>query len=127
MSRIGKIDIYEQSSESWTCYQERLDQYFVANEVANDKKGPALLSLIGPKTYGVLRDLTSPNLPKEKTYKQLCELLSKHFNPEPLVIAERFRFHKRDQKQGESVTDFNVSLRKLSEHCKFGQSLNDTP
>lgn len=126
MSRIGKIDIYEQSSESWTCYQERLDQYFVANEVANDKKVPALLSLIGPKTYGVLRDLTSPNLPKEKTYEQLCELLSKHFNPEPLVIAERFRFHKRDQKQGESVTDFNVSLRKLSEHCKFGQSLNDT-
>lgn len=126
MSRIGKVDVFEPGTESWTCYNERLDQYFVANEVANDKKVPALLSLVGPKTYGVLRDLTSPNLPKDKTYDELCLLLNKHFNPEPLVIAERFRFHKREQKQGESITDFNVSLRKLSLHCKFGQNLNDT-
>ena len=41
------------------------------------------------------------------------------------MIAERFRFHKRDQQIDESVKDFNVALRKLSKHCNFGTNLND--
>ena len=98
----------------------------IVNEVADEKKVPALLSLIGPTTYQILRDLTAPDLPKDKTFDQLCTKLSTHFNPKPLVIAERFRFHKRDQKPDESINDYNVSLRKLSEHCKFGTNLNDT-
>lgn len=30
---IGKIDQFNESSESWTCYKERLEKYFVANDV----------------------------------------------------------------------------------------------
>ena len=50
----------------------------------------------------------------------------KHYNPKPIFIAERFRFHKRDQRPEESVKDFNVSLRKHSEYCNFGAKLNDS-
>jgi hypothetical protein len=39
--------------------------------------------------------------------------------PEPLVIAERFKFDKRDQKQGESIADYLVALKQLSARCKF--------
>ena len=42
-----------------------------------------------------------------------------------MVIAERFGFHKRNQKVGESVSDFCVAIQKLSEHCQFGTTLND--
>ena len=122
---IGKIDVFDESAESWDCYSERLDEYFTANEIDNDKQVPALLSLVGGRTYQILRDLTSPNKPGTKTYKALCELLQKHFNPRPLVIAERFRFYKRDQRPDESVKDFNISLRKLAEHCEFKEQLNE--
>lgn len=122
---IGKIDTFEPNEESWSCYKERLDQYFLANDVDNDKKVPALLSLIGAKTYRTLRDLSAPDLPKDKSYDALSKLLKEHFNPVPLQIAERFRFYKRDQKPDETINDYNVSLRKLSEHCNFGAVLND--
>lgn len=51
--------------------------------------------------------------------------MKKHFSPKPIVVAERFRFHKRDQQMDESVKDFNVSLRKLSEFCDFGTLRNE--
>ncbi|KAG1933985.1 hypothetical protein F2P79_020123 [Pimephales promelas] len=45
--------------------------------------------------------------------------------PKPLVIAERFRFQKRDQKEGESVTDYIVAIRQLSKDCEYGTHLDD--
>ena len=55
----------------------------------------------------------------------MLRLLNDHLSPKPLVIAEHFRFHKRDQKEGESITVYVAELRKLTEHCKFGGTLND--
>jgi hypothetical protein len=40
-------------------------------------------------------------------------------------IAERFRFHKRKQLEGESINDYVAVLRKLAEHCDFGDRLAD--
>ena len=53
-------------------------------------------------------------------------MLQSHFSPKPIIIAERFRFHKRDQQADESVKDFNIELRKLSEYCDFGTNLKDS-
>lgn len=52
--------------------------------------------------------------------------LAAHFSPKPLLITERFRFHKRNQEEGESVTVFVAALRKLAEHCEFNNVLNET-
>eukprot|EP00731_Ephydatia_muelleri_P002940 Em0001g2940a len=46
--------------------------------------------------------------------------------PKPLVIAERFRFHKREQKTDETIRAYAASLQKLTEHCEFGNALDDT-
>ncbi|KAK3085126.1 hypothetical protein FSP39_024809 [Pinctada imbricata] len=100
------------------------DQYFAVNDIDSEKKVPALLTLIGGKTYGLLRNLTAPDKPSTKTYAVITELLQKHLSPKPLVIAERYRFHKRNQRQDESVNDYVAELRKLSEHCAF-RDLND--
>jgi hypothetical protein len=53
-------------------------------------------------------------------------LLRDHLTPKPIVIAERFRFHKRNQPQCESVNAYIAELRKLTEFCEFGLNLNDT-
>ena len=121
---IGRIDPFDRSEEDWHTYVERLDQYFEANNI-KDKKVPAFISLIGPKTYGLLKNLLAPEKPSTKSYKELVDILGKHLAPKPLVIAERFRFHKRDQREGESVTAYLAELRRLTEYCEFGDYLND--
>ena len=47
-----------------------------------------------------------------------------HLNPKPIVIAERYKFHQRAQKDGESVAQYLASLRKLAEKCEFGEFLD---
>ena len=46
-----------------------------------------------------------------------------HFEPVPIIIAERFQFYKRDQKSGETIADFVAELRRLATNCKFGAHL----
>ena len=50
----------------------------------------ALLSLMGPETYGLLRTLIKPDLPSTKTYREVYEILTRYLSPKPLLIAERF-------------------------------------
>ena len=89
---------------------------------------PALLSVISGKTYSLLRDLCAPAKakPATKTFAQLTEILGKHLSPKPLVIAERFRFHKRDQQDGETIAQYVAQIRKLSEYCEFRDNLGDS-
>ena len=122
---IGNIGELSELTENWKSYTERVKQYFMANEISDDRKVPALLALMGGKTYSLLRNLTSPDDPATKGFDAIVKLLDNHLSPKPLVIAERFRFHKRDQKEGESIPVYVAELRKLSEHCDFKANLND--
>lgn len=56
---------------------------------------------------------------------ELKETLAGHKNPKPIVIAEGFHFHKRDQLQGESVADYSAALEKYSERCQFNAFLEE--
>ncbi len=71
MAAIGKIDCFDETIEQWPVYVERLRMYFVVNDVPEEKHVPALLSLIGAKTYGLLRTLTAPENPATKTFEEL--------------------------------------------------------
>ena len=96
----------------------------LANAVQSaEKKRAVLLSCIGAKVYGVLRNVVSPEKPSEKSFDELTEALREHYSPKPLLIAERFKFHKRDQRVGERVTDYIIALKQLSNRCEFGDFL----
>ena len=97
----------------------------LANDIADDKKVPVFLSVIGAETYKLLKNLISPVLPSQETYVNLKAALSSHYKPKPIVIAERFRFQKRNQKEGEAVSDYVVALRQLSATCNVGQYLDE--
>ena len=84
------MDCFDSTVEDWSAYVERLEQYCVANDVEEEKKVAVLLSLMG----------AIPDKPSEKTFQQNVDLLKCHLEPKPLVIAERFRFHKRSVKDG---------------------------
>jgi len=123
---IGSIGPFDESQEDWISYSERVEQFFAANDIPDGKKVPTLLSVIGGKTYSLLRNLTSPDKPSAKSYDDLVTILTTHLAPKPLVIAERFRFHKRDQKRGESISEYVAELKRLSQNCSFENALNDS-
>ena len=114
----------KESEESWTQYVERLEQYFVANDVEDvGKKRAILLGVCGSKTYALARDLLQRARPAETTFKKIVETLEKHYSPRPSEIVERFKFHSRNRKEDEGVATYVAVLRKLSEHCNYGETL----
>ena len=103
---IGKLSEFVPGKETVAAYSERVQLFLTANDVPEAKHVAVLLSAIGADTYGLLRNLVTPANPKDKSDKDLIEVLEKHFEPKPLVIAERFHFHRRYQQAGETVADF---------------------
>lgn len=120
MATIGKIGEFREERESFLCYLERFEQFLAANDVAAERRVPIFLSVIGPIAYGVLKNLVQPALPKDKDHTALTKAVKDHYHPKPIVISERFKFHKRNQKEGEKVSDYVVDLKKLSTDCEFG-------
>uniref|UniRef100_A0A3P9DS45 Retrotransposon gag domain-containing protein n=1 Tax=Maylandia zebra TaxID=106582 RepID=A0A3P9DS45_9CICH len=116
---------YNESREDFESYLERLEQWMLANDVSDEKKVCTFLSVIGADTYRLLKNLVSPRVPSTMGYAALTGALSAHYKPTPVVIAERFRFQKRNQKEGEAVSDYVVALRQLSATCDFGQYLDE--
>ena len=77
------------------------------------------------KNYTLLSDLLAPTKPAEKTFTQLKAVLVKHFEPKPVIIAERFQFHQRNQAVGETVAEYEAELCRLATHCAFGDYLSE--
>ena len=126
MTTIGNIDVFDETQESWETYVELVKHFFAANDVDDNHQVPTLLSLIGSKTYSLLKDLLLPEKPADKNFDEIVSTLQKHLNPKPLEIAERFRFYKRNQQEGESILSYIAELKKLTTYCNFGSNLEET-
>ena len=122
----GHIGEFNGSAEDWTVYEERLQYYFVANDVTSEEKKKAIfLSVCGPATYRLIRSLVAPAQPNSKSYADLVQLVRDHYQPKPSPIVMRFRFNSCIREQGESVASYIARLRQLTEHCEYGATLED--
>jgi hypothetical protein len=66
-----------------------------------------------------------PGKPTAKSFEELVKLVKEHRDPPPSAIVQCFKFNSRNQKEGETVAEFVAELRRLSEHCKFNDTLDD--
>ncbi|XP_045483761.1 uncharacterized protein K02A2.6-like [Harmonia axyridis] len=101
----------------------RLESAFEVFLVPNEKKAAYLLHYMRPDAYDVLCDKVSPENPNNMEYNDLIKEMKQHYNPEPLEIAENFRFLQRKQNEGESVQQYLTTLQRLATTCKFGDYL----
>ena len=101
---IGKIKAFDETNDDWDAYVERVEQFFTPTMSKRRKQVVVILSVIGNKTYGLLRNLCAPNKPWELSFAEIVETPQNHLSPKPLFIAERFRFHKRNQLEGETIS-----------------------
>ena len=123
---LGSVSQFMYDAEDFNEWVERLEQWFIANDItAAAKKRALLLSHIGAKGYKLIRSL-SQNEPTSKSYSELKKLMMEHLHPKPNEIAQRYIFFKRDRRAGENVKEYIAELRKLSEHCNFGNILQES-
>ncbi|KAK9515825.1 hypothetical protein VZT92_026433 [Zoarces viviparus] len=124
MALFGRIDEFKPENEQWSAYIERMEQFFEANDVAEDKQVATLLSVMGAATYGLLRNLVQPRKPKDKTFDEIVAVLKEHYEPKPLLVAERFRFNRCNQKANQPVAQYVAELKQCASNCEFGANLD---
>ena len=125
MATVGNMEPFDEGVEDWPTYLERLEQFFVVNNVKDEKRKSHLITFLGAKTYRLLKSLTAPTKPSDKTYEELTEILEGHLAPKPIVVAERFKFYRRDQGSSESIAQYVVALKELARTCDYGAVLDD--
>ena len=87
MTTLGKIDQFVPATGDWTQYIERMNQFFITNEICEEQgKKAILLSSGGAETYSLLRNLVAPAKPSDKSYEELVRVMNEHQNPKPSVI-----------------------------------------
>lgn len=116
---VGKIGQFDVEKDNWDSYVDRLGQYFVANDVKPAVQVATLITVIGGDAYDLMVNLCTPVKPSEKTYNELVEIMKGHLQPKPSVLAERFKFRQRNQRNEESVAEYAAELKKLTKDCKF--------
>ena len=67
MAAIGRLDKFQVGKEDFDCYMDRMEQYFIANSIADEKQIAVFLTAISGPTYKLLRILLSPATPKDKS------------------------------------------------------------
>ena len=117
----GVIGLFDSSQEDWLSYIVRLQNYFTANDIAEDKAAKCqaiLLSVYGMSTYHLIKSLAAPSKPEEVSFENLVKLVEGYHNPEPSATVQHFKFHSRCHQPGETVSMYVAELRRIAEHCK---------
>ncbi len=123
---IGHVGQFDLSKDSWNKYVEILGHFLLLNKITDEaEKRSVLLTSCGPVTYHVVRGLVQPASPNDKTFDELCTLVQNHFSPRPSEIVQLFRFNSRVRESRETVQTYLAELRRLFEHCNFGNTLDD--
>ena len=125
MATFGRLEEFNPRKETISSYLERIELYFLANEIAEKKQVAVFLSVIGGQMYSLLRNLLAPAKPHEQNLQKLLEALRKYYEPKRVVIAEQFTFHQRNQEVDESIADYVAELRKLTLNCDFKDHLDE--
>lgn len=124
MATIRQLEVFQPDNKRMSAYLERVQIFFAANGVKVEKQVPVLLSVIGTKPYALLSGLLFPRKPSEKTFCELQKVVLMHYEPKPLVIAERL-LSSMQQAPGECLSDYVAELRRLATHCECGAYLNE--
>nr|XP_029717330.1 uncharacterized protein K02A2.6-like [Aedes albopictus] len=96
--------------DQWEMYQERLEQYFVAVDLEEERKSAVLLTSISLEVYQTVKNICYPAKPNTKTYDELCGLLKGRFCATVVTYRERALFYRARQEPDESVLEWHVRL-----------------
>ena len=126
----GNIREFDPTKESIEDFQQCFEFYCLANNIKTEdeaqiaRKKAVFVTMLGQATFAKLRDLANPRAITDLTLADIMDVLTAHYRPHTIEIAERYKFFKCVQEDGERVADFVANLRRLAKTCNFGQYLN---
>ncbi|KAK9730119.1 Integrase core domain [Popillia japonica] len=122
---LGNLQTFDHKNSDFTVFNERLNQFFVANSITEETKRKAiLLNSLSEECYILVRNLCVPDLPENKTFSALVKILKEHFCPVKSYFAERLAFFSARRKSNEAVCDWAARLKSLASTCDFKTELN---
>ena len=77
----GMVGPFDSSQEDWLSYIARLQNYFIVNDIMDDKEAKhqaILLSVCGVSTYCLIKSLAAPTKPEEVSFDDLVKLVQGH-------------------------------------------------
>ncbi len=79
-SVIGTLPEFNPEEQDTASYLEKVELFFEANSIAEEKKVAVFLTAAGQKTYEILRHHSAPKLPREKSFEEILTLFKQHFH-----------------------------------------------
>lgn len=122
---IQQILSFDPKVNEWNVFIKRLEQYFIVNQITDDKlKRANLLYSLAEEAYLLLINLCMPSKPEEESYKDIIKLLNEYYGQTSVVWIERKTFYDAVKLEGESVQEWSVKLKGLAKNCNFGETLD---
>jgi Asp-tRNA(Asn)/Glu-tRNA(Gln) amidotransferase C subunit len=116
------LQAFDETLEDVESYFERIEAFFTANAVEAAYQVSTLKTVLGPKVYEKLRTACRPQRPSDKTFQQCNDIMIARYRRPNLVLAERIRLRKREQRQGETIVQFASDLRHITNSCGFTEA-----
>lgn len=121
---IGQLVEFDPKTSDWAIYKKRLEQYFLANAIVDDKRKRAiLLNLLNQSAYTLLMDLLLPSEPETTEYKDLLKQLDKYYQVSTSIFAERTHFYSLTKDIQETVREWSVRVKNGAKNCKFNATM----
>ena len=119
--------------ENWKEFEASWDDYIIATQLdlklkkADGTPDPSgikmvsatLCAIMGPACKRILMNLPTLTEEKRKFPEEIITALRNYFIPQRNVLYERFIFNSTSQQPGETIDQFVMRLRQLSESCEF--------
>ena len=107
---------------AWVSWKDRFLRFRLATQL-NDKEGAiqvsSLLYAMGSEADRIFATFDFVDDAARNDFDGVVKKFDDHFIPSRNVIHERANFHRRDQKQGESIEQYVRCLHELAEHTAF--------
>lgn len=109
----------------WQAYLVKVEAYFEANSITEDKQKRALLiASLGTKTVAVLCGKVAPLKPNSLSYEDVVNMLNNYYDPTPNEISGSYKFFNHNQNEDEEVQAFIVPIRQIAQNCNFSSMLD---
>ena len=110
-----------QEPQSWPEWRSQFRRFWTASELT-DKSGEvqvsSLIYSMGPEAENIFTQFGLVDT-DANDFHAVIGRFNAYFEPKRNIIHERAKFHKRNQKEGESVEEYIRHLYELSEHADF--------